>query len=69
MTTKQQGTGNGYGTHCIGEDPVLFDEFMRRKAEVFLQCKHPLAGTGHRSALVGRLIAEQMAKEHRMAEP
>lgn len=50
---------------CIGEDPVLFDEFMRRKAEVFLQCKHPLAGTGHRSALVGRMVAEQMAKERR----
>lgn len=50
---------------CIGQDQALFDEFMRRKAESFSQCKHPLAGTGHRAALIGRLVAKQMAKEVR----
>ena len=61
---REPGTGNGCGARCIGEDPMLLDEFVRRKAEVFFQCRHPLAGTGHRSALIGRLVAEQMAKEH-----
>ena len=44
-------------------DRAALAEFVRRKAEVFAQCTHPLAGTGHRSALLGRLVWKQMDAE------
>lgn len=37
------------------------NKFILRKCEVISGMVHPLRGVGHRSALVGRLVGDEMA--------